>query len=103
MPHLPNRIISHRNKNLAGWLRLCAAIALPGIACAPLFAQFSGFTPNNLVVSRSVYSATASTITIGEQLPPVCGTQATCPGQAVANGPFPFLFFKEAGGGPLRL
>ena len=96
MPHLPNRIISHRYKNLAGWLRLSAAIALPGIACAPLFAQFSGFTPNNLVVSRSVYSATASTITIGEQLPLVCGTQATCPGQAVANGSYPFVFNNDA-------
>jgi hypothetical protein len=66
------------------------------MVCAPLFAQFSGFTPNNLVVTRSVYSATASSITLGEQLPPVCGTQATCPGQAVVNGSYPFVFNNDA-------
>jgi hypothetical protein len=96
MPHTPNRILPHGYKNLSGSLRLWAAIALPGIVCAPLFAQFSGFTPNNLVVSRSAYSATASAITIGQQLPPVCGTQATCPGQAVVNGSYPDVFQNDS-------
>jgi hypothetical protein len=72
-------------------LRLLAAVALPGVVCAPLFAQFSGFTPNNLVVSRSAYAGTASTVTIGETLPPVCGTQASCTGQAIDNGAFPIM------------
>jgi hypothetical protein len=72
---------------------IIAAVALPGLLCAPLFAQFSGFTPNNLVVSRSVYSGTASTVTVGEELPPICGSQATAPCQAPAtdNGSFPAI------------
>jgi hypothetical protein len=95
MPHNSIRILPH-GQSLRGWLRVFVATALPGIVCAPLFAQFSGFTPNNLVVSRTVYSATASTITLGEALPPVCGTQATCTGQAVANGSYPFVFNNDA-------
>src|SRR5580704_12467319 len=50
---------------------------------------FSGFTPNNLVVSRSVYTGTASTVTAGQILPPVCGTQATCNSAATDTGAFP--------------
>jgi hypothetical protein len=99
MLHISKRIILPGCKNLSACLSFCAAIALPGIVCAPLFAQFSGFTPNNLVVSRSAYSATASTITLGEPLPPVCGTQATCTGTAVANGSYPFVFNNDAADG----
>lgn len=55
---------------------------------------FSGFTPGNLVVSRSVYAGNASTVTIGETLPPLCPTTATCTGAGVGgpatnNGAFP--------------
>jgi len=86
-----NRVISPRSQRLGGMLRLLAAVALPGVVCAPLFAQFSGFAPNNLVVSRSAYTGAASTVTIGETLPPVCGTQASCTGQAIDNGAFPIV------------
>jgi hypothetical protein len=96
MPQIPNRIIAPRYKSLSGFLRLFAAVAVPGFVCAPLFAQFSGFTPNNLVVSRSAYSATASSITLNEPLPPVCGTEATCTGLAVANGSYPYVFNNDA-------
>ena len=52
---------------------------------------FPGFTANNLVLSRSVYSGTASTVTAGQTLPPVCGTQATCTAGATNTGAFPAL------------
>ena len=50
---------------------------------------FPGFTANNLVVSRSVYTGAASTVTAGQILPPVCGTQATCTTAATDTGAFP--------------
>ena len=50
-----------------------AAIAMISATAAPARVWAGGvFTPNNLVVSRSVYAGTASTITIGETLPPGC-------------------------------
>jgi PEP-CTERM motif len=49
------------------------------------------FIPGDLIVTRSVYTGTASTVTIGQTLPPVCGTQATCNGKATDNGQFPNL------------
>ncbi len=52
-------------------------------------------TPGNLVVSRSVYQGNASTVTVGEVLPPGCvpnaATKVTC-GTAVVNGTFPYVF-----------
>jgi uncharacterized protein (TIGR03437 family) len=52
--------------------------------------SFSGFTPNNLVVSRSVYTGTASTVTVGQALPPTCPSTAACgTGTATDNGSFP--------------
>ena len=51
---------------------------------------FSGFTPGNLVVSRSAYSGTASTVTVGQPLPPNCPATASCgTGTATDNGAFP--------------
>jgi hypothetical protein len=41
-----------------------------------------------LIVTRSVYTGTASTVTIGQQLPPVCGTSTTCNAKATDNGQF---------------
>ena len=75
-----------------GRLALNTAALLFLIAAAS-FAQtnsFSGFTPGNLVVSRSVYSGTASTIAIGQPLPPICPSTAAC-GNAIAtdNGAYP--------------
>jgi len=68
-------------------LILCAA----ALVSAQAFGQsFSGFTPNNLVVSRSVYAGTASSVTIGQALPPNCPSTAACgTGKATDNGSFP--------------
>jgi uncharacterized protein (TIGR03437 family) len=57
-------------------------------------AAFTGFTPGNLVLSRSVYSADASAVVIGETLPPVCPASANtasagaCSGKATDNGSY---------------
>ena len=72
------------SKQFCAWAAICAysAIAQTG--------SFSGFTPGNLVVTRTVYSGTASTIIVGQPLPPVCPSTAVC-GTAVAtdNGAYP--------------
>lgn len=54
--------------------------------CAVVFAQssFSGFAPNNLVLTRSVYAGTANTVVVGQALPPVCPATAAC-GTATAT------------------
>ncbi len=68
-----------------------SAIAL---AILPLLgygqSAFPGFTPGNIVVSRSVYSGDATTLSVGQPLPPVCPATAAC-GTAVstANGSYP--------------
>ncbi|HZP58926.1 MAG TPA: hypothetical protein VFB27_01285 [Opitutaceae bacterium] len=51
----------------------------------PMFAQ--AFDPNELVVSRSVYTGTASTVTIGQALPGG--------GTAVADGSYPNVWQNE--------
>jgi hypothetical protein len=69
--------------------------ALAGVTAGAAFAQTAAFTPGNVVVSRSVYSGTASTVTIGENLPPNCvankTNKVTC-GNAIANGTYPAVF-----------
>lgn len=66
-------------------LRFCCFL----VCICPALAQFQ---PNNLVVSRSVYQGTASTVTIGQKLPPVCPATATCPAQGASdNGAFPAI------------
>src|SRR3984893_9956823 len=71
---------------------VAAAALASGISAAALAqtSTFSGFTPGNLIVSRTVYSGAASTITIGQALPPVCPATAACgTGKATANGAYP--------------
>ena len=57
------------------------------------FAQstaFPGFAPGNLVLTRSVYAGTASTVSVGQALPPVCPATAACgTGVATDNGAGP--------------
>src|SRR5580700_709504 len=50
----------------------------------------AGFASGNLVLTRSVYAGTASTVSVGQALPPVCPATAAC-GTAVAtdNGAAP--------------
>jgi hypothetical protein len=63
-------------------------------ASIPVRAQ-TALTPGNLVVSRSVYSGTASSVTVGETLPPGCvpstKNKVTC-GTAAVDGTFPYVF-----------
>jgi hypothetical protein len=73
------------------------------------FDRFFGFFPDSLVLSRSVYQGTASTVTIGETLPPNCvpgnvavpliaggnaSVAVTC-GAAVADGTYPTVFNND--------
>jgi hypothetical protein len=51
------------------------ALWTPATSAAPLT-----FTPDNLVVSRSVYQGTAATVVIGQLLPPNCPSTAQCGG-----------------------
>ena len=70
-----------------------AVLTIAGaLSCAAFADSFSGFTPGNLVVTRSVYTGDASTVIIGQQLPPNCPATATCPTQtATDNGAFPAI------------
>ena len=68
-------------------------LAAPAITAAGLLglahsahAQF--FTSGNLIVSRSVYTGTASTVTVGQALPGG--------GTAIANGTYPNVFNNDA-------
>ena len=51
-------------------------------------ATFTGFSPGNLVLSRSVYSGDPSTVVVGQALPPVCPASANtaAPGACAAQG-----------------
>jgi len=50
------------------------------------------FTPDNLVLSRSVYDNNAANVTVGEILPPGC--TAKCK-PAVSNGTYPFVWNND--------
>jgi len=81
-------------KPLSKRLGLLAFVGLLGAVPAAFSASvsFSGLTPGNLVVSRSVYSGTASTATVGQALPPNCPVTASCPKKtATDNGSFPAI------------
>ena len=57
---------------------------------------FEGFVPGNLVVSRSVYTGTASTVMIGQALPPNCPSTATCGTQGATNdGTYPGVWNND--------
>jgi len=52
--------------------------------------QFSGFSSGNIVVTRSVYAGDATTVVIGQPLPPVCPSTAKCgTATATASGAYP--------------
>src|SRR5208283_1990733 len=60
---------------------------------ASAFAQ-TGFSPGNIVVSRSTYQGTAATVTAGQFLPPICPSTGSCSsngGAAVSNGAYPTI------------
>ncbi len=75
-----------------------AAIA----GCSALTAAdpvFEGFIPGNLVVSRTVYMGTASTVMVGQALPPNCPTTATCASPATNDGTYPMVWNNAAADG----
>ncbi|MGA3082006.1 MAG: hypothetical protein ABSD44_11555 [Terracidiphilus sp.] len=89
----PNRtpqLIAGRTFSLLALTALAAGIAAS--------AQGPAFTPSNLVVSRTVYAGNASTVTVGETLPPNCVPSVpngvTC-GVAAVNGTFPEVFNND--------
>lgn len=51
--------------------------------------SFHGFAPGHLVVTRTVYTGTTSTIAVGQPLPPTCGSSATCGAVASNDGTYP--------------
>ncbi len=71
---------------------LLVTILLGGISALG-FAQsaaFPGFASGNLVLTRSVYAGTPSTVVIGQALPPVCPATAACgTAKATDNGAGP--------------
>lgn len=70
-------------------------LALSAAAVGAAASAQTVFTPGNLVVSRSNYSGTPSTVTVGQTLPPGCvpntANKVTC-GSAIADGTFPAVF-----------
>ena len=73
-------------------LRFISVLSLS--LCSAAFADpiFEGFIPGNLVVSRSVYQGTASTVTVGMALPPNCPSTAKCSMPATNDGTYPGVF-----------
>src|SRR5258708_6118626 len=72
--------------------------AFTGAVSSSAFAQstFSGFLPGNLVVSRSVYTGDATTVTVGQKVPPNCPATATCPtATATNNGAYPTVWGND--------
>ena len=76
-------------------LTLVAASCLTAADAPP----FEGFLPGNLVVSRSVYMGTASTVTVGQPLPPNCPATAACSKPATNDGSYPNVFNNAAADG----
>src|SRR5579872_4299827 len=64
-------------------------------AAIPASAQFGGFSPGNLVVSRSVYQGTASTVTVGQALPPNCPVGNKSCTTASVNGSYPNVWAND--------
>ena len=72
---------------------------LAGLAIlAPAVSGLAQFSPNNLVVSRSVYNNKASNVKVGQTLPPNCAfTLVACPTTgATYDGTYPFVFNNSA-------
>jgi hypothetical protein len=74
------------------------ALFVIGAVAAGLTASAQTLAPGNLVVSRSVYAGNASSVTVGETLPPNCvpnkANKVTC-APAVVDGTYPTVFNNE--------
>ena len=78
------------------WKRLglvAVGLALAATIAYPTSVQQTVFQPGNLVLAHSYYTGNASTVTVGEQLPPNCqmATPPSCV-SAVADGTYPYVF-----------
>jgi hypothetical protein len=69
--------------------------AVIAVAVASAQAPFAGFSAGNLVVSRSVYQGTASTVTVGQALPPNCPAGNKGCTTASVNGSYPGVWANE--------
>ena len=68
---------------------LAALIVVSGSAWSQ---SFTGFTAGNIVVSRSVYGGSAANLSVGQPLPPVCPSTASCgKAKATDSGAYPSL------------
>jgi uncharacterized protein (TIGR03437 family) len=71
-------------------LRALAMLTFSGAVYAQ--STFPGFTSGNIAVTRSVYTGDATTVSIGQALPPVCPATAACgTGKATDNGAYASL------------
>lgn len=73
-----------RLRTLTSHLGIITITAVATCLASPVYAADFTFVPGDLVVSRSVYQGTASTVTVGQTLPGG--------GQAIANGNYPDVF-----------
>ncbi|HWY60127.1 MAG TPA: hypothetical protein VNZ03_37040 [Terriglobales bacterium] len=72
-------------------LAMVSLSVVAGFAVAS--AQHTHFSPNNLVVSRSVYDNNPNNVTVGQLLPPNCqATQGGCNGNAINDGTYPYVW-----------
>jgi len=72
-------------------IRISSLLCALGLGGSVFAQTFPGFTPGNIVVSRSVYGGSAATLAVGQPLPPVCPATATtqCNILATASGAYP--------------
>jgi hypothetical protein len=71
-------------------ISLAASIVLTGpLSVSASASDDAMFRPDHLLVSRSVYRGTASTVSIGQPPPPNCPSTAKCAGPAIDDGSFP--------------
>ena len=69
--------------------KLACALACALVPSA-IAQSFPGFTAGNIVVTRSVYTGDATTVVVGQPLPPVCPATAACgTAKATDNGAYP--------------
>jgi hypothetical protein len=89
-----------RLRMLVRALSCVAVVALMAAAAAPaqdFFFPGPDFIPGNLVVSRSIYAGNASTVQLGEILPPGCGAGLCSPSTgAIADGSYPYVFNNDS-------
>src|SRR5579863_9410772 len=72
----------HTSSNILNSVAGIAALAV--VLSSPVYGGSFTLVPGDLIVSRSVYEGTASTVTIGQTLPGG--------GTAIANGSYPNVF-----------